>query len=165
DPYGAGPPEGCLIYRIVPSHGTGVGMGRPCTLCKSPRLQNDDRFAAGESPGRTHEFSRVAHALHIDQNAPGSLVISQEVDHVAKVDIDHGAERGKHAKAYSGADRPIEYRAAEGAALRDESDISGRRLAPEKGRIQIQGRPHKTEAVWSHNTHPIFFPDPVDFAL
>ena len=30
------------------------------------------RFAAGESPGRTHEFSRVAHALHIDQNAPGS---------------------------------------------------------------------------------------------
>ena len=92
DPYNAGPPEGCFIYRVVPCHGAGVGMGRPCTLCKSPRLQNNDRFAAGERPCRTHEFSRVAHTLHIDQDAPGSRVISQEIDHVAKIDIEHGAE-------------------------------------------------------------------------
>ncbi len=139
-----------------------MGERGPSALGVASRLENDDRLVAGESARRAHEPPSVPDVLHVDQDAARLLVFSQVVDEVREVDVDHAAHRGEHREPDVRAHRPVEHARAEGAALRDQSDVPGLGLDGEKRCVEPHGGADDAQAVGSHDAHRAVLEDVAD---
>src|SRR5947207_15204152 len=80
-------------------------------------------------------------------------IITEMINQVAPVHIEHGAERSEGAETDFLAQAPIKNRRAERAALADESDTPGVRHVRSKRGVKLRPRRHHAEAVWTDDAH------------
>ena len=63
-------------------------------------------------------------------------IVAQEIDEVAEVDIDHGAEGDEYAEADAGLESPLQHGAPQLAALGDERDVPRLGVRPQDTRVE-----------------------------
>ena len=141
------PPE-CRVEHLVAS-GESARMrrrrlsGRLCASC----LDYDDRLAQRNFPRRREKRARIAHRLHVHNDALRAWIIPQVVDQVAPVDIEHRSDRYEGAKADHLFLRPIQNRRTQRPALADEAYVSRARNARSEGGVQPADGIHHAQAI------------------
>ena len=89
-----------------------MGLRRFGALRMPARLDHHDRFGSCRRARRRHELARVFHQFDVEQDGAGVPIEREEVEKIAKVDIDLIAERD-HGGKTDGPDRgPFDQPAA-----------------------------------------------------
>ncbi len=143
----AGAPECGVVSRVAAERGAGAGGGEAGAGARVSRLQHENRLAARGGARRRHEFAAVGDALDIEQDRACAGVGGEIVEHVAKIDVGHVAERNDMRKADAARCRPIEHRRDHGARLADEGDIARQRRARCEAGVEAAARHDHTDAV------------------
>ena len=82
-----------------------------------------------------------------------------------QIDIEHGANRDKGAKANIFAETPVQDRGTERATLADKADIAGSRHAFGKGSVEPGDGTHDAQTVGADDAHLGAAGAPQDFFL
>ena len=122
-----GAAKGGVIDRVGAGERAGMRRGGPRALRVPARLDHDDRLRARGGAGRRHELARVGDRLDVEQDRAGAAVGGEIVEAVAEIDVDHVAERHEAREADLAPRRPFDQARRDGARLRDQREIAGRR--------------------------------------
>src|SRR5690606_3218013 len=116
-------------------------------------LDHDNRFVEGDFTRGGKKVARIADGLHINDDTLSAGIVSDVIDQVAEVDIEHGADGDEGAEADLFADAPVEHGSAKRAALADECDVAGAGHHAAECCVQSGDRVHHAEAVGTDDPH------------
>ncbi len=142
-----GAPERRVVDGVRTGERAGMGLRRLGALRMAARLDHHHRLDPRGGARRRHEFARVADRLDVEQNCARSAVEREEVEQVAEIDVDLVAERDDRRKADLARRRPFDQARRDGARLRDQRDIAGRRRVRGEARIELGARRQHAEAI------------------
>jgi hypothetical protein len=136
DPQDAAAAEGNFEHLVAAGQRTGVGSGSLGSSLGASRLDDDDRFGQRHFAGSGEERPGVADRFHVDDDALGVRIVSQIIDEVAPVHVQHRADRDEGTEADVLAQAPVEDGGAQRAALADEAHTAAPGDRAGKGRVQ-----------------------------
>src|SRR6266540_5597919 len=130
-----------------------MGSSSFCSSLCTTGLDDDDRFGQSDFAGSGKETPGVSNGFHVNDDTLGVRIITQIVDQIAPIHIEHRADGDEVAKPYILAQTPIEDRGAQRAALADKANATAARDCGCKGCIQTTYRAHDAQTVWSNDAH------------
>ena len=110
-------------------------------------LHYDDRLIERNFASGGEKRARLADRFHVHDNAVGARVVAEIIDEVAPAHVEHGADRNEGAEAHLLFLAPIQNRGAQGAALANESDVSGAGDVDREGGVEPADRIHHSQAI------------------
>ena len=120
----AATPERRLQNFVAPRQGPGVRSGGLCSRIRTSSFDHDDGLVQRNFARRRKERARIADRLHVHDDALRPGIISQVVDQVAPVDIEHRSHRNERTEPDHLLLRPVQNRRTQGPALADEAHIA-----------------------------------------
>ena len=103
--------------------------------------------------------------FHINHDAPGIRIFSQEVDEITKVNVNHGAKGCDKAEANVRGNAPLQERPSESTALRDKGNISLVCFILDGSCVETHCGSDYAYGVRSHYSHSIPVSDGYDLIL
>ena len=161
-PDDARPFEGGVIDRILAGHGPDMGGGCPSAGRAFAGLEHDDRFDPRDGAGRAHEFAGIGQVFHVDENGFDRPVVAQVVDHVAKIDIEHGADTDEMTEPRIFLGGSIQGGCADGPALGDEAHIAHGRHTGDEAGVQLFTGADDAKTVGADDPHARTLGRPLD---
>ena len=147
DTHGAGPFERGVEHAVRTDQGAGMGRSRLGAGGVTTGLEDDHRLGAGCDLERGDEAAGVADAFDVKKDRLGFGVVGQKVEDVAEIDIGRVAEREQGREAEIVRAGPVGDSRAQGARLRHEREIAGRRFGLEEGAVHLVGAAGEADAV------------------
>ncbi len=139
--------EGSFENVIASGQRSGVGRGSAGSGLGASGFDHDDRLAESNLARRRKERSRVAHRLHVNENALGVGIVAEVINEIAPADIEHRAGRNDRAEAHVLLLAPIENRRLQCAALAEESHAAFFRHGLREGGVEADRGIHESHAV------------------
>jgi len=136
-----------LVNRIGARQRTAMGCRGPRALRMAADLDHHDGLGARGSARRRHELARLLDPLDIEQDRPGVVVGGEEIEQVAKVDVELVADRHHGGEADPPVHRPLDHAGRDRARLRDQRQIARQRHVHREARIEPSAGRHDAEAV------------------
>jgi len=118
-------------------------------------LEQDDRLDARRRAQRAHEAAGVADAFDVKQDVVRAAVVDQVVENLAEIDVGRAAQRNDAGEADAVALRPVEYRGAHGARLRNQREMADVGIDAREGGVQAEFRADDAEAVGAEHAHVV----------
>ena len=143
----AGAAERGVVDRVRAGERAGVGLRRLGTLRMTAGLDHHHRLDPCGGARRRHELARVVDRFDIKQDRTGAPVEREEVEQIAEIDVDLVAQRDDRRETDAVRRRPFDQARGDGAGLRDQREVAGRRHAGGEAGIELGARRQDAEAV------------------
>jgi hypothetical protein len=147
----AGAAEHGVVHGVVAGECAGVRGRRPRRRQAAPGLDHHHRLHARRGARRRHELARVHHRFHVQQDGVGVRVAGQVIEHVAKVDVRHVAQRHHVRETHAARLRPVDDGRDDRARLRHEGEPPAPRRQVREAGVEAMPRHHDADAVRPHD--------------
>ena len=148
-PQQAGAAKRGVVDRIGTGERAGMRLRRLGALRMAAGLDHHHRLDPSGGARRRHELARVVDRFDVKKNRAGRAIEREEVEQVAEIDVDLVSERHDCRKTDAMRRRPFDQACGDGAGLRDEGEIAGRRHARGETGIELGARRQHAETVWA----------------
>ena len=149
----AGAAKRGIVDRIGSGERAGVGHRGLGALRMPSRFDHQHRLGACRGARRRHEFARVLDRLDIEQDGARAAIQSEVIEQIGEVHVEAIADRDDGGKADAAAGSPLHQSGRDGARLRDERKIAGRRRRRREARIELCARHQHAETIGADQAH------------
>jgi hypothetical protein len=129
-----------LDDAIVTRQGAGVRGGRPCAGARAPGFHGDHRLLARDAACDAREVTRIPEALEIEQDDARPRVVGPVLDEVVAGHVGFVPDGREGRDAQVELSRVTHQRQSQGAALRQERDITRRGHGRGEARVERHRR-------------------------
>ena len=149
----AGAAERSVVDRIRAGQRAGMRQRRLRALRVPPGFDDQHRLNARRGPRRRHELAGVFDRFDVEQDRTRVAVKSEMVEQIGKIDIDAVANRNDGGKSNVARSRPLHQARCDGAGLRNQRKVAGRRRRGGKAGVEFCPRHQHAEAIGADQTH------------
>ena len=118
-----------------------------------PRLNYDHRLLQRHGPRRRKKRTRIAHRLHVNQNAVRVRIVPEVINQVPPAHVQHRSRGNNRAESHLLLQAPVQNGRLQRSALAQQGHIAGERQVVRECRVERREGIHDSQAIRPYQAH------------